>query len=251
MKLKRIFYIDYENVTSNGFNGCENLTKQDKIIIFAGGGADGIGRDAAKILLYTKAKIEIINVQVGMKDALDFQLVTHISNQCKKKNVYYILSKDKGYDFAVYMLNRLGYCNINRCESVASALHFDIGTSSVSDKSTVTADKEKTDSKPEKAMIKPKAKKEKFIDMIPFLTDIFVVRYTVFKTNEQLMDFSKFVFDTLKICCKSKNMKSEFFRLLRIKYKDMFIHKAFNEAYNYMKKNYDSLLKVFDKACKS
>ena len=69
----------------------------------------------------SKAQLEILPVQTGKKDALDFQLVTHLMLKYNNKNEYVIISKDQGYDFAIEMAKTLGKENIKRFDTILSA----------------------------------------------------------------------------------------------------------------------------------
>lgn len=117
----RIFYIDYENVRQEGFRGIEKISKADKVYIL-GGINDTIRLVDIGYFMKIKAKFEIVLVSTGKKDALDFQLVTHLMLKYNKKNEYIIVSKDQGYDFAIEMAERLGKDKITRFATIEEAL---------------------------------------------------------------------------------------------------------------------------------
>lgn len=131
----RIFYIDYENVHYNGLDGVECISCKDKVIIF-GGTNDGIRFSDINCLLKTKAKLEFVTVSTGKKDALDFQLVSHLMLNIDKRYEYFIIAKDTGYNYAIEMANRLGYSNIKRFDSIKASLS--LSESSVVESAVIT-----------------------------------------------------------------------------------------------------------------
>lgn len=118
----RVFYLDYENAALTGANGCDRLNKNDKIIIFIPGGEKSISGNSAKAFIGTKAKIRFVNVKVGKTNALDFQLVMYIGLKYKKDREHYIISNDKGYDYAVNMCIELGFENVHRYSNISDAV---------------------------------------------------------------------------------------------------------------------------------
>lgn len=118
----RVFYVDYENAALTGATGCERLNKNDKIIIFIPGGEKSISGNSAKAFIGTKAKIRFVNVSVGKTNALDFQLVMYVGLKYKKDREHYIISNDKGYDYAVNMCIELGYENVHRYSNISDAV---------------------------------------------------------------------------------------------------------------------------------
>ena len=94
------YLVDFENVKKDGLDGIHKLGKEDKVCIFYSKNADSITFDQHRRLIESKADIELCKVDVGSKNALDFQLATQlgylIANQAA--NMYYIVSKDKGFE---------------------------------------------------------------------------------------------------------------------------------------------------------
>lgn len=97
----KAFLIDFENVKSKGLEGIENLTEDDKVIIFYSENSDTITFEMHKKVLACKADIEYFKVHVGGKNALDFQLSTLLGFLVAKKEFshIFIISNDKGFDF--------------------------------------------------------------------------------------------------------------------------------------------------------
>lgn len=117
----KVYYVDYENVNHWGLEGIEKLSRSSKVYIVCRD-TDTLRFMDINPLLETKANIEILTVSTGgrdapsfqLKDALGFQLITHLMLKYNKNNEYFIIAKDKVYDFAIEMAKRLGKDNIKR-----------------------------------------------------------------------------------------------------------------------------------------
>lgn len=101
----KIFLVDTENVNSNSIANCENLNKDDMIVLFL---TTLTEKHFNKNKLNTKANIVKIYVQTGTKNSLDFQLISFLGfmlgehkGECNK---YYIVSKDKGFLSSINLL---------------------------------------------------------------------------------------------------------------------------------------------------
>ncbi|WP_106449714.1 PIN domain-containing protein [Trichococcus alkaliphilus] len=94
------YFVDYENVKMDGLNGINKLEPSDKVCIFYSEHADTLTFDLHKRINESKATITFQKVEVGSKNALDFQLVTFLGYEIagKKEDEYYIVSKDAGYN---------------------------------------------------------------------------------------------------------------------------------------------------------
>ncbi len=94
------YLVDYENVKKDGLDGIHMLGEEDKVCIFYSKNADSITFDQHRRIMESKASIEFCKVDVGSKNALDFQLATQlgflIANRASEQ--YYIVSKDKGFE---------------------------------------------------------------------------------------------------------------------------------------------------------
>lgn len=93
------YFVDYENVKIDGLNGINKLEPSDKVCIFYSEHADTLTFDLHKRLNESKATITFEKVEVGSKNALDFQLATFLGYEIAsiKDDEYYIVSKDTGY----------------------------------------------------------------------------------------------------------------------------------------------------------
>ena len=119
-----IYFVDYENVGSAGVDGVDYLTDQDEIKIFYSNHADTLKYEQVKQLLSTKAKVDLLKIETGTANALDFQLVAMLYYTLKDDEPRYIISRDTGYDMAVKMGEQLGASGVvKRCISVKKALN--------------------------------------------------------------------------------------------------------------------------------
>ena len=101
---KRIFFVDYENVKISGLDGLLELNSADEVFIFYSENADCITFDIHKNLNETKAQINFQKVEVGSKNALDFQLSSYLGfiinenlNKGNENTSYFLVTKDSGF----------------------------------------------------------------------------------------------------------------------------------------------------------
>ena len=96
----KLYLVDYENVKADGMYGVDQLGKKDCVCIFYSENASTLTFGLHEKLNQTKGKIVLQKVEVGVKNALDFQLSTYlgylISENEGKNETYYIVSEDKG-----------------------------------------------------------------------------------------------------------------------------------------------------------
>ena len=97
------YLVDYENVKNHGFKGIENIKGRNFVYIFYSKNAMGnFSLDFMKTLTEANAKFFFRKVEVGSKNALDFQLSSFLGeiiaeNEGKSCN-YFIISYDKGFN---------------------------------------------------------------------------------------------------------------------------------------------------------
>ena len=96
------YLVDYENVRTHGLEGIGTLTEEDFVCIFYSKNADNLTFDLHKQINESKAEIQYQKVEVGTKNALDFQLATYLGyiiceNKSKEEESYYIVTKDNGF----------------------------------------------------------------------------------------------------------------------------------------------------------
>ena len=94
------YLIDYENVQGNGLDGLTRLGKGDKVYIFYSDNADKLTFGLHKRLTATPAEIIYVRVEVGHKNALDFQLATYlgylVANDANER--YFLVTRDAGFE---------------------------------------------------------------------------------------------------------------------------------------------------------
>ena len=121
------YYVDYENVGSNGLLGLEKLTKDDRLILFFSDHADTIKMDVVQSLMKTPCQVEFYKIERGTQNALDFQLITMLYTVETGKEPCYIISKDNGYDASIKMAQKLNLRHIQRKNTIEQATRQEKG----------------------------------------------------------------------------------------------------------------------------
>ena len=122
--MKRVLYIDFENVSQQGLRGIQNLTKNDLVRIFLGPKCSKMSLIDADMVFHCDATVELItNDQIG-KNALDFIIMVHLGYDIAKKagNAYYVVSNDKGYEPAINEMKSMTGCTIERVPDVDAVI---------------------------------------------------------------------------------------------------------------------------------
>ena len=108
------YLVDYENVHGNGFVGIESLYDKDHVIVFYSEYADSIPIELHFKINASSAKYEFRKVSVGPKNALDFQLCSHLgylasyASRWKKITSIYIVSNDVGFNVLIDYWKKYG-----------------------------------------------------------------------------------------------------------------------------------------------
>ena len=94
-----IYLIDFENVHSDGLKGIEQLAENDVCYVFYSEHAGVLTFNIHKKIIDSKAKIYYVEAQVGMKNALDFQLVSYLGYMIREdQEAYYcVISNDRAF----------------------------------------------------------------------------------------------------------------------------------------------------------
>lgn len=94
-----IYLIDFENVHSDGLKGIEQLAENDICYVFYSEHAGVLTFNIHKKIIDSKAKIYYVEAQVGMKNALDFQLVSYLGYMIREdQEAYYcVISNDRAF----------------------------------------------------------------------------------------------------------------------------------------------------------
>lgn len=126
----KAYLIDFENVKSKGLTGIEQLSEDDKVIIFYSENSDTISFEMHRKVMTSKADIEYLKVRVGGKNALDFQLSTLLGYLLAKEIYSHILiiSGDKGFDklhdFWNVSFADKNSCVVFRTQTISQAVSF-------------------------------------------------------------------------------------------------------------------------------
>lgn len=115
--MRRVFYVDFENIQSMGLLGVEKLSEEDEVNVLYSTHADSMKIAVVNKLLKAAAQINIIEVETGTPNALDFQLVASLFMHIDQSVEYYIVSKDTGFDMAIHIGEKEGY-HIKRVSEV-------------------------------------------------------------------------------------------------------------------------------------
>ncbi len=118
-----IYFIDYENVTSQGLKGIELLTEADEVNLLYSKKAETMKIDMLTQLMASRANIRFLPVHVGTPNALDFQLITLLFLRYTDGNNYYIISKDSGYDCCIKTALENNAPNVFRFPNIESAVN--------------------------------------------------------------------------------------------------------------------------------
>ena len=114
--MKRLFIIDYENHASLDFIDNLNLNTCDRVVLFYSKNQDKISIDRLIELRESGCHIDYIRAEVGIPNALDFQLVVYATEQMrryKENYVYYIVSNDRGIQLGIKYYLRLVDSHVN------------------------------------------------------------------------------------------------------------------------------------------
>ena len=127
--MKKVIYVDYENVNLKGLDGIERLTDEDEVKIFIGAQTSKLSMKDADRIFNSDAHVELItNTYIG-KNALDFIIMVHLGYDIAKelsKN-YYIISKDKGYDPAIHEMRKVSGFTILRRQEINETFESKLG----------------------------------------------------------------------------------------------------------------------------
>lgn len=96
------YFVDYENVHSDGIMDCTELEKDDVVCVIYTEQAKNITLDVIEKLSRSGVTLELDKAGTGAKNALDFQLSSYLGYMIAKHEGedvrYVIISKDTGFD---------------------------------------------------------------------------------------------------------------------------------------------------------
>ena len=112
---KRLFVVDTENTNNFSFINKFKVNKNDNIVLFFSNNSKSITIQTFDEILKCGAKILTQNVNVGGKNALDFQLVAFITERTIRGNFseIHVISNDTGFNYAIDYINNCYEGNIN------------------------------------------------------------------------------------------------------------------------------------------
>ena len=96
----KYYFVDYENVGSDGLSGINTLDENNTVYIFYSRNADKITFEIHMQLNETKASVTYYKIDAGHKNALDFQLSSYMGYVIHQDTEaeYYVVSKDNGFN---------------------------------------------------------------------------------------------------------------------------------------------------------
>ena len=116
-----IYFIDYENVHTDGLNGVAKLNEDDLVCIFYSEKANTLSFGLHRRLIESKSEIEYLKVSTGTLNSLDFQLASFLGYKIKndEKQEYVIVSKDKGFDSVVefWKKRKIDICRVENIKT--------------------------------------------------------------------------------------------------------------------------------------
>lgn len=121
-----VYLVDFENVRSEGLKGVEQLSADDKVVIFYSKNANSITFDVHALLSKSAAEIETYRILRGGHNSLDFQLSTYLG-YLVMENSYkeiVIISKDKGFLCVTNFWEEnpdMCNCKMKLCKSIRAA----------------------------------------------------------------------------------------------------------------------------------
>lgn len=94
------YLVDYENVRADGLRQLELIGNGSVVIIFYSEQCKGISLDIIEDFTRRQVRLSCYKVKTGTKNALDFQLASHLGYLLGKESSASctIISDDKGYD---------------------------------------------------------------------------------------------------------------------------------------------------------
>lgn len=115
-----VYLIDFENISVAGLTGLEQLGADDQVLLFYSEMANKISIDLHLALEKSLAHREYFCVKTGSKNALDFQLATHLGYLIANNPIqsYAIVSKDEGFNALVRYWGERD-CHVERCVNLA------------------------------------------------------------------------------------------------------------------------------------
>lgn len=113
----KYYFVDYENVHSEGFIGIDGIAKNDTLYLMYTEQCKTFSLEVLEKIIRRKINFEVYKVGSGSKNALDFQLSSFmgyiIAKNEDKECIFYIVSKDTGFDHLIDFWRKKGI-NVER-----------------------------------------------------------------------------------------------------------------------------------------
>ena len=106
-------YIDTENISNYNCLEKIGIGSRDEIVLFLSQKSKPLKSNDLNMIHSFNAKVKTMLFQTNRPNALDFHIITHLALKFSKKNEYFIVSNDKGYESAKNHYNILGYHNVD------------------------------------------------------------------------------------------------------------------------------------------
>jgi len=127
----RFFFIDLENVRSNGLEGVLSLEADDQVFIFYSENANNLTIPTLENINNSKATVKFINTNFVGSNAMDFQIVSLLGAMIErqKKGFFSIISHDNGFKSALTFCERYftDYpISLGKFDNIISAIAYDL-----------------------------------------------------------------------------------------------------------------------------
>lgn len=138
-----IYLIDFENVHSDGLKGIEQLAENDVCYVFYSEHAGVLTFNIHKKIIESRAKIYYVEAQVGMKNALDFQLVSYLGYMIRENQEasYCVISNDRAFALVADFWKNKGV-DVASAVSLAAAVRLKENEKTTSQLASLIPDKE-------------------------------------------------------------------------------------------------------------
>lgn len=138
-----IYLIDFENVHSDGLKGIEQLAENDVCYVFYSEHAGVLTFNIHKKIIESRAKIYYVEAQVGMKNALDFQLVSYLGYMIRENQEasYCVISNDRAFALVADFWKNKGV-DVASAVSLAAAVRLKENEKTASQLASLIPDKE-------------------------------------------------------------------------------------------------------------
>ena len=127
----RFFFIDLENVRSNGLEGVISLEADDQVLVFYSENANNLTIPTLENINNSKATVKFINTNFVGSNAMDFQIVSLLGAMIErhKQGFFSIISHDNGFKSALTFCERYfsDYpISVGKFDNIISAIAYDL-----------------------------------------------------------------------------------------------------------------------------